>query len=61
MTPPTVLLLSTSDTDLITARASAAGYRWANPTRLAAGQLSELLAAADVVVVRVLGGYGSLQ
>ncbi len=61
MTPPTVLLLSTSDTDLITARASAAGYRWANPTRLAAGQLSELLAAADVVVVRVLGGYRALQ
>ncbi len=61
MPAPTVLLLSTSDTDLITARASAAGYRWANPTRLSAGQLSDLLEGADVVVVRVLGGYRALQ
>jgi cobaltochelatase CobN len=58
---PTIVLLSTSDTDLITARASAAGYRWANPTRLAAGQLAELLDGAAVVVVRVLGGYRALQ
>ncbi len=36
---PTVLLLSTSDTDLITARASGAHYRWANPSRLVAGEL----------------------
>ena len=61
MPRPTILLLSTSDTDLITARASAAGFRWANPTRLAAGQLSELLDGAAVVVVRVLGGYRALQ
>ena len=54
---PTVLLLSTSDTDLITARASQAGYRWANPSRLVDGELGELLGAADVVVVRILGGY----
>ncbi|WP_374159853.1 cobaltochelatase subunit CobN [Mycobacterium sp. G7A2] len=54
---PTVLLLSTSDTDLITARASAAGYRWANPSRLVEGELAELLESADVVVVRILGGY----
>jgi len=58
---PTILLLSTSDTDLITARASDAGYRWANPTRLAAGQLADLLDGAAVVVVRVLGGYRALQ
>ena len=58
---PTIVLLSTSDTDLITARASAAGDRWANPTRLAAGQLAELLDGAAVVVVRVLGGYRALQ
>ena len=61
MPRPTILLLSTSDTDLITARASAAGYRWANPTRLASGQLTELLEGAAVVVVRVLGGYRALQ
>ncbi|MGI9163002.1 MAG: cobaltochelatase subunit CobN, partial [Mycobacterium sp.] len=60
MPRPTVLLLSTSDTDLITARASGAGYRWANPTRLAEGQLAELLDGAAVVVVRVLGGYRAL-
>ena len=60
MSRPIVLLLSTSDTDLITARASGAGYRWANPTRLADGQLAELLDGAEVVVVRVLGGYRAL-
>lgn len=60
MPRPVVLLLSTSDTDLITARASGAGYRWANPTRLADGRLTELLDGAAVVVVRVLGGYRAL-
>ena len=58
---PTVLLLSTSDTDLITARASAAGFRWANPSRLVDGELADLLAGADVVVVRILGGYRAWQ
>jgi cobaltochelatase CobN len=54
---PTVLLLSTSDTDLITARASRADFRWANPSRLVDGELPDLLGAADIVVVRILGGY----
>lgn len=58
---PTVLLLSTSDTDLITARASGRNYRWANPSRLMqsdlAGELAELLDGVDVAVVRILGGY----
>ncbi|MGB8406655.1 MAG: cobaltochelatase subunit CobN [Mycobacterium sp.] len=58
---PTVLLLSTSDTDLITARASGAGFRWANPSRLVDGELSALLADADLAVVRVLGGYRTWQ
>jgi cobaltochelatase CobN len=53
----TVLLLSTSDTDLITARASGAAYRWANPARLLPDELDGLLAGAEIVVVRVLGGY----
>ncbi|OBJ73608.1 cobaltochelatase subunit CobN [Mycobacterium sp. 1274756.6] len=57
VTDATVLLLSTSDTDLITARASGAGYRWANPARLLDEELPELLAGVDVVVVRILGGY----
>lgn len=58
---PTVLLLSTSDTDLITARASGARYRWANPARLIEGELGELLSGIDVVVIRILGGYRAWQ
>jgi cobaltochelatase CobN len=61
---PTVLLLSTSDTDLITARASEAGYQWLNPSRLVDGELAELLEGPDapnVVVVRMLGGYRTWQ
>ena len=61
---PTVLLLSTSDTDLITARASGAGYRWANPSRLVDGELEELLTGPDVpdiAVIRILGGYRAWQ
>jgi cobaltochelatase CobN len=58
---PAVLLLSTSDTDLIAARASGAAYRWANPSRLIDGELTGLLADADVVVVRILGGYRAWQ
>src|SRR6201991_2878743 len=61
MPEPTVLLLSTSDTDLITARASEATYRGANPSRLVDGELEELLAGADVAVVRILGGYRAWQ
>ncbi|AKK27737.1 cobaltochelatase subunit CobN [Mycobacterium sp. EPa45] len=57
----TVLLLSTSDTDLITARASGADFRWANPARLIDGELAELVEGADVVVVRILGGYRAWQ
>ena len=58
---PTVLLLSTSDTDLITARASGADYRWANPSRLVDGELAELLDGTDIAVVRILGGYRAWQ
>ena len=61
MQKPTVLLLSTSDTDMITARASGADYRWANPSRLVSGELDEQLAGADVVVIRILGGYRAWQ
>ena len=61
MPDPTILLLSTSDTDLITARSSDAQYRWANPSRLVDGELDEQLNAADLVVVRILGGYRSWQ
>ncbi|MFI7454457.1 cobaltochelatase subunit CobN [Nonomuraea sp. NPDC049714] len=51
-----VLLLSTSDTDLLSARASGAAYRWDNPARLTAEDLPDLLDGVDLVVVRLLGG-----
>jgi cobaltochelatase CobN len=57
----TVLLLSTSDTDLITARSSGAHYRWANPSRLIVADLPDLLSGVDIAVVRILGGYRSWQ
>ncbi|GAB3452309.1 cobaltochelatase subunit CobN [Actinophytocola sediminis] len=52
---PTVALLSTSDTDLLSARASAADYRWANPARLDLADLASVVDGAQVVVVRLLG------
>ncbi|TDV43103.1 cobaltochelatase subunit CobN [Actinophytocola oryzae] len=52
---PTVALLSTSDTDLLSARASDAGYRWANPARLDLADLPSAVAGASIVVVRLLG------
>ncbi|MFD3595983.1 cobaltochelatase subunit CobN [Nocardia sp. NPDC058640] len=51
-----ILLLSTSDTDLLSARASGAQYRWGNPARLLVEDLPELLDGADLVIVRILGG-----
>ncbi|MGW3491272.1 cobaltochelatase subunit CobN [Streptomyces sp. NPDC001054] len=52
------LLLSTSDTDLLSARAAAGPvpYRFANPSRLALDELPALLEGVDLVVVRLLGG-----
>ncbi|GAB4586470.1 cobaltochelatase subunit CobN [Nocardia sp. IFM 10818] len=51
-----ILLLSTSDTDLLSARASGADYRLANPARILTEDLPALLAGADLVIVRILGG-----
>ncbi|MDP9843811.1 cobaltochelatase subunit CobN [Streptosporangium lutulentum] len=51
-----ILLLSTSDTDLLSARASGADYRLGNPARLSAEDLPPLLEGVDAVVVRLLGG-----
>ncbi|MER7547390.1 cobaltochelatase subunit CobN [Spirillospora sp. NPDC127506] len=56
MSADTVLLLSTSDTDLLSARASGAAYRLGNPARLAVDDLPALLDGAALVVVRLLGG-----
>src|SRR4051812_33706286 len=48
-------LLSTSDTDLLSARASGAGWRLGNPARLDAAGIAGLVEGSGVVVVRLLG------
>ncbi|MGX1626156.1 cobaltochelatase subunit CobN [Streptomyces sp. NPDC055506] len=60
---PRILLLSTSDTDLLSARAAAGpvSYRFANPSRLALDDLPGLLDGTDLVVVRLLGGIRAWQ
>ena len=50
-----IALLSTSDTDLLCARASGADYLWSNPAR-PADDLVERLQDCDIVVARILGG-----
>ncbi|MFD8149461.1 cobaltochelatase subunit CobN [Streptomyces sp. NPDC059720] len=58
-----ILLLSTSDTDLLSARAAngPVPYRFANPSRLPLEDLPGLLDGADLVVVRLLGGIRAWQ
>ncbi|WP_030559409.1 cobaltochelatase subunit CobN [Streptomyces aureocirculatus] len=60
---PRILLLSTSDTDLLSARAAAGPvrYRFANPARLPLEDLPGLLDGVDLVVVRLLGGIRAWQ
>ncbi|MGW7287452.1 cobaltochelatase subunit CobN [Streptomyces sp. NPDC054847] len=60
---PSILLLSTSDTDLLSARAAAGPvpYRFANPSRLALEDLPALLEGTGLVVVRLLGGLRAWQ
>ncbi|HYO41178.1 MAG TPA: cobaltochelatase subunit CobN [Nocardioidaceae bacterium] len=50
-----IALLSTSDTDLLSARASGSSYVWANPSRATDADLAAAVAGADLVVVRLLG------
>ncbi|MFF3399002.1 cobaltochelatase subunit CobN [Streptomyces sp. NPDC002659] len=58
-----LLLLSTSDTDLLSARAAGGpvAYRFANPARLDLSELPALLDGVDLVVVRLLGGVRAWQ
>ncbi|MGW2227952.1 cobaltochelatase subunit CobN [Streptomyces formicae] len=58
-----LLLLSTSDTDLLSARAAGGpvDYRFANPSRLDLAELPALLDGAELVVVRLLGGVRAWQ
>jgi cobaltochelatase CobN len=55
-----IALLSTSDSDLLSARASGAEYVWANPTRSDDAELAANVAGADLVVVRFLGSRHDL-
>ncbi len=52
-----IALLSTSDTDLLSARASGADYLWANPGRQVEGHqsMAEAIEASDLVICRLLG------
>ncbi|MFI1864274.1 cobaltochelatase subunit CobN [Streptomyces jumonjinensis] len=61
--PHEILLLSTSDTDLLSARAAEGpvSYRFANPSRLPLDDLPALLDGAGLVVVRLLGGVRAWQ
>jgi cobaltochelatase CobN len=52
---PRIALLSTSDTDLLSARTSGADYVLANPARAAHTELGEMLEACDLIVARILG------
>jgi cobaltochelatase CobN len=51
----TFTLLSTSDTDLLSARSCPAEWRLGNPARLGAEGMVQLAAGSDLVVVRILG------
>jgi cobaltochelatase CobN len=51
----TFTLLSTSDTDLLSARSSAGHWRLGNPARLGAEGMVRLAGGSDLVVVRILG------
>jgi cobaltochelatase CobN len=55
-----IALLSTSDTDLLSARASGADYVLANPSRPAHQSMAEVIEGADLVVGRILGGREDL-
>jgi cobaltochelatase CobN len=58
--PARIALLSTSDTDLLSARASGMRYSWANPSRAGDAELAAVAGGADLVVVRLLGSRHDL-
>ena len=58
--PTRIALLSTSDTDLLSARASGAEYVWANPARAGHQSMAEVIEGCDIVVGRLLGSPDDL-
>jgi cobaltochelatase CobN len=52
---PGFTLLSTSDTDLLSARASGADWRLGNPARLDDAGIAALVEGSSLIVVRILG------
>jgi cobaltochelatase CobN len=50
-----IALLSTSDTDLLSARASGADYFYANPAKIPINSIAGDLAGCDLIILRVLG------
>ncbi|MET8846958.1 cobaltochelatase subunit CobN [Amycolatopsis sp. NPDC004625] len=56
-----ILLLSTSDTDLLSARSSDREYRLGNPARLDVAELPGLLDGVRIVIARILGTPRSWQ
>ena len=57
---PLIALVSTSDTDLLSARASGADYLYVNPSKAVHAEMAEAFAAADLIVARILGSPKSL-
>ncbi len=55
-----IALVSTSDTDLLSARSCGADYVYVNPTKTAHTEMAEVFEAADLVVARILGSPQSL-
>jgi cobaltochelatase CobN len=55
-----IALLSTSDTDLLSARSCGGDYAWANPARVDGPALARMAAGCDLVVVRLLGSLHDL-
>ena len=53
-----IALLSTSDTDLLSARSSGANYRLGNPARQ---PIPDLIQDAEIVVLRVLGSSAEIE
>ena len=55
-----IALVSTSDTDLLSARACGADYLYVNPSKAGHAEMAEAFAAADLIVARILGSPQSL-